>query len=190
MVAASIFAVPAARALSVIPPTFQGLVSEAETVIDGRVTGVRSDLEQYQGHSIVYTYVTIQVLDTVKGQPGDTVELRILGGTVGDLTMEIPGVPKFKTGERDLFFIQGNGSAFCPLVAVPHGYYPITKRQSDGADVVLRSNGAPLEAPAEVAKELHGVAPNERGQAAAGRAMTLSDFKKQIRTEVAHAREQ
>lgn len=188
LMVASVFFAPAALALSVIPPTFEGLVSEAETVVDGRVTAVRCGLEQYQGRPIVYTYVTIAVLDVLKGPPVESVELKILGGAVGNLNMEIPGVPKFALGERNLFFIAGNGSTFCPLVAVPYGYYRIAKRAGDGAEVVLRSNGAPLMAPRQVADELHGVSRSAGAKPIDG-ALTLADFKSSIRAEVAHARE-
>jgi len=183
-------AIPAARALSVIPPTFEQLVSTAEVVVDGEVTGVRSELDSHQGRPRVYTYVSIRVIDALKGAPGSTVELRMLGGTVGDVTLQVSGVPKFQVGERNLFFIEGNGVNFCPLVAVPHGYYPIKERASDGEKVVLRSNGEPLAEVAEVVEDFHSHARAHGAKGEAGRAMTLADFKSRIRSEVAHAREQ
>jgi hypothetical protein len=187
---AAALAIPAARALSVIPPTFEQLVSTAEVVVDGEVTGVRSELSSFEGRPLVYTYVSIRVLDALKGAPGETVELRMLGGTVGDVTLQVSGVPKFKVGERNLFFIEGNGVNFCPLVAVPHGFYPIAERESDGAEVVLRSNGQPLEDPAEVVESLQHGAHATGAKLGFGGAMTVSDFKNRIRAEVAHAREQ
>jgi hypothetical protein len=187
---AAALAIPAARALSVIPPTFEQLVSTAEVVVDGEVTGVRSELSSFEGRPLVYTYVSIRVLDALKGTPGETVELRMLGGTVGDVTLQVSGVPKFQVGERNLFFIEGNGVNFCPLVAVPHGFYPIAERESDGAEVVLRSNGQPLEDPAEVVESLQHGAHATGAKQGFGGAMTVSDFKNRIRAEVAHAREQ
>lgn len=181
---------PAAHALTVIPPTFEQLVATAEVVVDGEVTGVRSELSDHEGRPLVNTFVTIRVIDTLKGTPGGTIELRMLGGTVGDVTLHVSGVPKFKAGERNLFFIEGNGVNFCPLVAVPHGYYPITERASDGATVVLRSNGEPLADVAEVVEGLHAHARAHGGKHDVGEAMKLSDFKNRIRAEVAHAREQ
>jgi len=182
--------VPPAHALTVIPPTFEQLVSTAEIVVDGEVTDVRSELSSFRGRPLVYTYVTIRVLDALKGGPGESIELRMLGGTVGDVTLHVSGVPKFRVGERNLFFIEGNGTNFCPLVAVTHGFYPVAERDSDGAEVVLRSNGEPLEETAEVAGEFHGHARAHGAKGDVGRAMTLSVFKSRIRSEVAHAREQ
>jgi len=175
--------------LTVIPPAFDALVTQSEIVVDGEVTGVRAELAEYQGRPLVYTFVTIRVLDALKGEPGETIEMRMLGGTVGEFTMQVSGVPKFDAGERNLFFIAGNGSAFCPLVAVPHGYYPIVRRPSDGVEVVLRSNGEPLARPEQVAEEIHGTARAAGSRLRAEGAMSLSDFKNRIRTEVPHAKE-
>lgn len=182
--------VPTTQALTVIPPTFEQLVSTAEVVVDGEVTGVRAELSSYEGRPLVYTFVTIRVLDALKGTPGETIDMRMLGGTVGDVTLQVSGVPKFRVGERNLFFIEGNGVNFCPLVAVPHGYYPVEERASDGATVVLRSNGEPLADVAEVVEELHAHARAHGAKRDVAGAMTLSDFKSRIRSEVAHAREQ
>jgi hypothetical protein len=187
---AAAVAVPAARALSVIPPTFEQLVSMADVVVDGEVTGVRSELSSFEGRPLVYTFVSIRVLDALKGTPGEAVELRMLGGTAGDVTLQVSGVPKFQVGERNLFFIEGNGVNFCPLVAVPHGFYPIAERESDGAEVVLRSNGEPLEDPAEVVESLQHGAHSTGAKHGLGGAMTVSDFKTRIRAEVANARQQ
>jgi hypothetical protein len=181
---------PRLHALTVIPPTFEELVSKAEIVVDGEVAAVRTELSSYQGRPLVYTFVTIRVLDALKGAPGANIEMRMLGGTVGDVTLHVSGVPKFQPGERNLFFIEGNGVNFCPLVAVPHGFYPIKERASDGATVVTRSNGEPLADVAEVGEDLQAHARAHGGTRDAAGAMTLSDFKSRIRAEVAHAREQ
>lgn len=175
--------------LTVIPPAFDALVAQSELVVDGEVTGVRAELGDYQGRPLVYTFVTIRVLDALKGNPGETIDMRMLGGTVGDFTMQVSGVPTFAAGDRNLFFIAGNGAAFCPLVAVPHGYYPIVHRASDGAEVVLRSNGEPLVRPEQVSEEIHQVARTAGSRLRGEGAMRLSDFKNRIRMEVPHAKE-
>jgi hypothetical protein len=187
---ASVLVAPAALGLSVIPPTFEVLVAEAEVAIEGEVVAVRSEMAEHQGRPLVYTYVTIRVLDSMKGAPDQTIELRMLGGTVGDFTMQVSGVPKFRAGDHDLFFIVGNGSYFCPLVGVTHGYYPIGTDEVDGTPVVRRSNGEPLATAADVEEPLERGASSARAETGRGRAMKLDDFKRRVREEVARAREQ
>lgn len=179
-------AAPWALATSVIPPSFHELVSQADLVVDGEITSVRSEFAAHEGGRLVYTYVTVEVLEVIKGAAGPLLELRLLGGTVGDFSMTIDGVPQFRRGDRDILFIVGNGDQFCPLVAVMHGRYPIVSRAGDGADIVLRTNGAPLRAPEEVQLPLSSVSLGilSRGGNPVSAAMTVAQFKSRIREEV------
>lgn len=188
IVSVSALFAPAGLSLSVIPPTFEQLVDRSDAVVEGRVTAVRSEMAEYQGRPFVYTYVTVSVLDDLKGLAGSEIELRFLGGTVGDFTMQVSGMPRFSAGDHAMFFVEGNGVNFCPLMAATHGHYPITSRATDGASVVLRSNGLPLENLKGVEDSLEriGLAGEEVGDPE--RAMRLQEFKERIREEVANAR--
>src|SRR5256885_6721644 len=52
---------------------------------------------------------------TLFRSPGASVTLRMLGGTVGAETMEVADAPKFKVGERDILFVENNGTQFITL---------------------------------------------------------------------------
>ena len=74
-----------ARSTTVIPPTFDQLVAEAQTVFVGEVVSQRSVMDtSSQGRSI-HTIVTFRVEDVWKGTLGAMTQLEFLGGTVGDL---------------------------------------------------------------------------------------------------------
>ena len=61
-----------ATATTVIPPTFDELVSRAQTIFEGEVTGVQSQwIGEGSEHRIV-TFVTFKVYDSLKGDPGTT----------------------------------------------------------------------------------------------------------------------
>ena len=62
--------------------------------------------------------MTLKVEDAIKGNPGSIVTLRMLGGTVGGETMEVTDAPKFKVGDRDILFVENNGTQFVPLVGI------------------------------------------------------------------------
>src|SRR5205085_8375189 len=85
-----------ALATTVIPPSFDELVSRAEMIFQGSVTGVRSEWTGEGAQRHIMSYVTLKVEDAIKGNPGSTVTLRMLGGTVGGETMEVTDAPKFK----------------------------------------------------------------------------------------------
>src|SRR5437016_7899534 len=86
-------------ATSVIAPTFEQLVQQAELIFQGTVTDVRSVWEGEGALRHIDTYVTFQIDENVKGQATSSYTIRMLGGTVGDETMEVTDSPKFIVGE-------------------------------------------------------------------------------------------
>lgn len=134
----------AARATSVIPPTFPELVAEAEAIIRGRVTDIvvrRSSAPD--GSPVIKTHVTFSVERTLKGPERVSVTLEFLGGTIGDESLVVTGLPRFELGSTDYLFVERNGIQFCPLVAVRHGRYRLL-RDTGGREFVARDNAVPL----------------------------------------------
>src|SRR5437660_665891 len=101
-----------ALATTVIPPSFDELVSRAEVIVQGTVTDVRSQWVGEGGQRHINSYVTFKVEDAIKGKPGAQITLQMLGGTVGSETMEVTDAPKFKVGDRDILFVENNGTQF------------------------------------------------------------------------------
>ena len=106
-----LFAAPSARALSVIPPTFAELVAESESIVRGEVTAVRSAHDDDSPGRPIRTYVTFDVVRTLKGvtPAAGTLTLVFLGGTVGTDTLSISGMPAFSLGDREILFVARNG---------------------------------------------------------------------------------
>ncbi len=178
-------AVSTVTATTVVPPTFQQLVAQAEFIVRAEVRSLRCEETTYQGHPVIHTYVRIAVRKSLKGNAPATMELRLLGGTVGDRTLEVPGVPKFVPGEQCLLFIENNGRQFCPLVAIMYGRYRVERRVTDGVEIVRRDNGAPLRAVQDVNVPL-GESRSHFSGASPAETMTLADFENDIATELTH----
>jgi hypothetical protein len=139
-------------ATTVIPPSFDELVSEAQVIFQGTVTNVRSEWTGEGAQRRIVSYVTFKVNDTFKGNPGDQITLRMLGGTVDGETMEVGDAPKFKRGDRDVLFVENNGTQFIPLVGIMHGRLHVRK-DADGHDVLYKNDGSPLTSTSQVGKE-------------------------------------
>src|SRR5438270_11876759 len=131
----------AAVATTVIPPSFDDLVGRAEMIFQGTVTDVRSEWAGEGAQRHIMSYVTVKVEETIKGNPGASVTLQMLGGTVGAETMEVADAPKFKVGDHDILFVENNGTQFVPLVGIMHGRFRLTKDAQSGAEMVLANNG-------------------------------------------------
>jgi hypothetical protein len=116
-----------ARATTVIPPTFDSLVSSANTIFVGEVMNVRSVwIAGPRGRAIV-TDVTFKVEDVWKGAVGAVTQLEFLGGTIGDTRMEVAGMPEFLEGQRSVLFVSSQVKAISPLVGFSHGRMRIEK---------------------------------------------------------------
>ncbi len=165
-----------ANATTVIPPTFDELVSRAQIVFEGRVTGLKSQwIGEGAEHRIV-TYVTFKVDDTLKGDAGATYSIRMLGGTVDGRTMEVTDAPKFKVGDHDVLFVENNGSQFIPLVGIQHGRFRVQKDQT-GRSTLVTGDDEPL---ADVSQLGGNEASVARGKAS----LSLDNFKSIIRSRV------
>ena len=171
-----------ARATSVQAPEFPELVSGADAIYRGHVVSVESRRIDRPGGPVIRTYVTFVVERTLKGDERAEVVLDFLGGTVGDVTLEVSDVPQFKIGDHDYVFVQGNGRQFCPLVAVMHGRYRIVHDAVANRDFVTRENRLPLNDVRDVAQPM---ADHALTAADTSRALSPATFEVQILQQVA-----
>jgi hypothetical protein len=181
--------VPAVCATTVVPPSFAELVSEADAIYRGRVTAVQARrVERPDGEgSVIKTFVTIAVERVLKGAEQREVTLEFLGGTVGDESMTVSGMPKFNLGAREIVFVQKNGVQFCPLVALAHGRYRVLRDEATAREHIARDNGLPLTNVAEVELPITTLPDPVRAASAASasaRALTPAAFEASIMSEV------
>jgi len=148
-------------ASTVIPPTFDQLVQQAELIFQGTVTNVRSVWEGEGAQRHIDTYVTFQVQDNVKGSAGTSYTIRMLGGTVGDETMEVTDTPKFNVGDRNILFVEHNYEQFVPLVGIKNGRFQVQRDEQTGRDVVLNGEGEPVRDLTKVGREEESVSASE-----------------------------
>jgi hypothetical protein len=166
-----------ARATTVIPPTFDELVSRAEVIFEGTVTGLRSEWTGEGSNRHIVTYVSFKIEDSIKGAPGADYTIRMFGGTVDGHTMEVTDAPRFKVGDRDILFVENNGTQFIPLVGIMHGRFHVQADENGANERIAKDNGAPM---ANVAK----LGQDERA-AVSGTAMSKAEFKAAIRQKLA-----
>lgn len=176
--ALTLVAVAAARATTVIPPTFEQLVNQAEFIFQGTVTEVKSMWVGEAAQRHIQTYVTFKIDDAIKGEPGATYTIGLLGGTVDGETLEVADTPKFKVGDRDVLFVEHNGEQFVPLVGINNGRFHVKRDQQSGRDLIHTGEGKPL---GDVAKLGRG-----EQTAAAAKALSPEQFKSAIKAQLAH----
>ena len=126
----------AARASVIVPLALDDLVDASEHVALVRV--------EYQAarwstdHSVIYTDVTLRVLQPMKGgaPAGSLLTVRREGGVVGNIGLRVHGAAGFTEGEEAVVFLQRRGAALW-TVGMAQGKMRVTT--VDGARVAVRS---------------------------------------------------
>lgn len=173
-VAALLACAAVASGTTVIPPTFDDLVSKAQTIFLGRAVDSRSELEvSPTGRSIV-THVTFMVERVIKGHVGLQTELTFLGGAVGDLAMEVADMPQFRVGDRDVLFVSDDPHSISPLVGFSYGRFRVVRDTLTGVDQVRTHDGRSLASVAQIGRP---PSPTLRSV----QAMALTEFESMVR---------
>jgi hypothetical protein len=152
-----------ANATTVQKFTVSDLAKKSETIVLARVEDESARMEE--GSKEIYTYITLAVIDGVKGSKRndnaknpkgeELITIRQLGGTVGNLISVVPGMPTFRKGEEVVVFLSAKDKAGYPWVmGLQQGKYTVTM-DSDGFKQVrndvdglttVDTNGLTLEA--------------------------------------------
>ncbi len=170
-IAALLISAASLSATTVIPPTFEQLVDQAEVIFHGSVTNVTSQWIGEGADRHIVSYITFKVKDALKGAPGQSYTMRTFGGTVDGETMTIGDGPKFEIGDEDILFVENNGSQVVPLVGIMYGRFHVRKNAS-GQEMVTTNENRPLR---NVAGLGRGEADEENAPA-----MSVSAFKAAI----------
>ena len=82
------------------------LVTEAGAVVVARARSVQSAWhENEHGDRIIESSILLDVAETLKGRPDRARWLRLQGGTVDGITLEVSGEPELQPGDRAVFFL-------------------------------------------------------------------------------------
>jgi hypothetical protein len=116
--------------------TIDQLTRRASTILEGQVTDVHG--EWNAGNTQIRTVVTVQVSQYYKGDLGQpSLQLRFLGGAVGDMSLAIAGQSNFQLSERVFLFLESNYDVrFLPCVGGDEGSFEITT-DGLGADILV-----------------------------------------------------
>jgi hypothetical protein len=167
-----------ASSTTVTAPTFDELVLQSELVIVARVVATRSAwVNSRAGRSIV-TDVTVSIERTLKGPTYAERSLEFLGGTVGEDTLHVDGMPEFHVGDRAVLFINEAGRPASPIVGFMYGRFPIVRDATTGVDMVRTHDGRPLASTQDVGN------PRPPARVAPSRTLSLVEFVREIGDKV------
>lgn len=125
LVAFALMGASTAGATTVQKLSLQELAKKSDAIA---VAIVEDETARYDVNKEIYTYITLRVLDPVKGaQKDQTLTIRQIGGTVGNIASVVSGMPTFKKGEEVVVFLSQKDAAGYPWVmGLQQGKYSIS----------------------------------------------------------------
>ncbi|HSS38094.1 MAG TPA: hypothetical protein VLT58_04940 [Polyangia bacterium] len=120
-----------ARATLVVALDLPGMVERAERIAVVDVVSVQAAWNAR--HERITTAIQLQVVDGWKGglPPGTRLTVLQPGGTVGDITTTVDGMPRFVPGERTLVFLHGPADR-ATVVGLTQGKRPLRRDPRSG----------------------------------------------------------
>lgn len=110
MFSSAVLAITTHAAASVtVPVPLPDRVRGAERVVVAQVEDLHATYETNEyGDQLIVSHVRLRVEESLKGKPDASLEIDVVGGTVGDLTLEVSNLPRMNRGERAVFFLTTN----------------------------------------------------------------------------------
>jgi hypothetical protein len=173
LAALALFGASMAGATTVQKFSVTDLAKKSDTIALARVEDVSARWDD--NHKEIYTFITLKVLDGVKGsRKDDVLTIRQLGGTVDKLISVVPGMPTFKQGEEVVVFLSPKDRAGYPWVmGLQQGKYSVST-DTNGFKQVWND-----------VQELKTVGPGgQPEEATAAAVQPLNSFLDGIRTEL------
>ena len=93
----------------------------------------------------IWTFTSFTVEDSWKGAPSGAAQqltVRLLGGSVGNLSSTVSGVPRFRPGEEVILFLQSTARGDYSIVSWVQGTFRIHRDARSGAEIVVQDTAA------------------------------------------------
>lgn len=111
--------------------SFDDLCARADTVFFGTVTAVET--RRTPGSDFIYTYTQFDVAEWLTGgDRADSYCLKTLGGTLGEKSLVVHGMPGFEIGRQYILFLHDTAPSVCPVVGWHQGCFHVL---ADGDNV-------------------------------------------------------
>jgi len=117
---------------------------------------VKSEVKKDENTGFIFTYTTFKVNESLKGEYGDEIVLRMLGGTVDNITVKAADLPTFEPNEEVILFLGPKNTMGYPVLqSVSNGLYristdetgakfvdmPVDEQSVNSSDTELRLEG-------------------------------------------------
>ena len=117
--------------------TLDEMAVRADQIFTGEVVGIASQLNARR--TGIFTFVTIEVDEYLKGGRRNLLTLRFLGGEAEGYRLVVPGSPVFHLGEEVLVFSDGGAGRIPTVLGMAAGKFTVGRDPETGGRVLRRS---------------------------------------------------
>jgi len=90
----------------------------------------------------IWTFTTFDVEETWKGSAPAQITVRLLGGSAGNFTSTVSGVPRFAPGEELILFLERTPAQDFSIVSWMQGTFRIAHNRTTGEEIVTQDTAA------------------------------------------------
>jgi hypothetical protein len=90
----------------------------------------------------IWTFTTYEPTEVWKGSAQSRVRVRLLGGRIGNLTSNVSGVPRFRSGEDVVLFLSPTSRGDFSVVSWVQGTFRIHHDQRTGEDTITQDSAS------------------------------------------------
>lgn len=123
-------------ATQIVYQSLDQLGANASAVVVGKVAAVRSYWNE--DHTKIFTETTVTVEESFKGQPGPSVRVVQLGGTVDNVQVTAHGALQWKPEEEIVLFLEPADSGAYQVSGFSQGKFQVERDPGTGAAFVMR----------------------------------------------------
>ena len=109
----------------------------ADQIFTGEVVGIASQVNARRNG--IFTFVTIEVDEYLKGGRHGVLTLRFLGGEAEGYRLTVPGSPEFHLGEEVLVFTDGGAGRVPTVLGMAAGKFRLGRDPATGERLLERS---------------------------------------------------
>lgn len=141
MILAAAWAALPAGATTLVRMSLSQLSQASSTIIQGHV--VSQETRWNASHTRIMTFTTVQLDQSLKGQPPSTLVIEQLGGTVGNFHVRVPGTALLRPQAAYVLFLEPAGSPQTfHLVGMMQGAFRISQNGNGSERRVILPLGA------------------------------------------------
>ena len=91
----------------------------------------------------IWTRTTFEVAETWKGASGSQfIAVRLLGGTLGNISSRVSGIPRFQPGEEAVLFLEPSSNGDFSIVSWQQGTFRIRHNPRTGEEIVTQDTAS------------------------------------------------